>query len=147
MARFNTRSTILRSLLVLFFVSWAAAQSTCSATQPCAEGCCSQYGNCGYGADFCAAENCIGNCDAKSECDPGWGAEWSASESCPLNVCCSPYGFCGTTADFCGDTTVTSPSCSGTSASGRTIGYYEGWSLDRPCDGKTGYDSDSTLHN
>lgn len=39
----------------------------------------------------------------------------------------------GTTSDFCGDTTVTRPSCSGTSSDARTIGYYEGWSLERSC--------------
>ncbi|MCJ1347172.1 hypothetical protein MMC31_005393 [Peltigera leucophlebia] len=54
---------------------------------------------------------------------------------CPLNVCCSKFGFCGTTSEFCASSKVKSPSCSGTSASARTIGYYEGWSTSRPCDG------------
>ncbi|KAF4552683.1 putative glycosyl hydrolases family 18 protein 1 [Elsinoe fawcettii] len=38
-----------------------------------------------------------------------------------------------TTADFCGDNKVKSPSCDGTSSNQRTIGYYEGWNLGRPC--------------
>lgn len=56
------------------------------------------------------------------------------SEHCPLNVCCSEFGFCGTTEDFCGDSTVTQPSCSGTSSTKRMIGYYEGWNHERACD-------------
>ncbi|KAJ5621955.1 chitinase [Penicillium herquei] len=39
----------------------------------------------------------------------------------------------GTTSDFCGDATVNRPSCSGTSSDARTIGYYEGWSLEKTC--------------
>ena len=51
-----------------------------------------------------------------------------------MNVCCSKHGFCGTTPDFCGSSTVTRPSCSGTSSTKRTVGYYESWSVSRPCD-------------
>lgn len=60
------------------------------------------------------------------------GSEYAAAENCPLNVCCSEYGFCGTMTDFCGDSSVAEPVCSGTSATARTIGYYEGWNLERP---------------
>lgn len=110
------------------------AQFTCSPTQPCEIGCCTKFGSCGLGPESCGPENCISNCDRKAECDPGWGAQWSAREACPLNVCCSKYGFCGTTSEFCGDKTVTAPSCSGSSSSKRTIGYYESWGIGRPCD-------------
>ncbi|KAH8802952.1 hypothetical protein F5884DRAFT_903558 [Xylogone sp. PMI_703] len=121
----------------------------CSSTNPCPEGCCSPFGFCGYGPSFCSSESgCIaagsqnGTCNLKSECDPGnfpgwgevWGPEYAMSESCPLNVCCSQFGFCGTTVDFCGSTTVAQPSCDGTSSTKRTIAYYEGWSVTRPCD-------------
>jgi hypothetical protein len=41
----------------------------------------------------------------------------------------------GTTSDFCGSYKVTEPSCTGTSSRKRNIGYYEGFSQDRPCDG------------
>lgn len=61
------------------------------------------------------------------------GSDYVSAERCPLNVCCSEYGFCGTTEDFCGDTTVAQPVCDGTSATQRTIGYYEGWNLERSC--------------
>ncbi|KAH8653610.1 hypothetical protein BX600DRAFT_526827, partial [Xylariales sp. PMI_506] len=122
----------------------------CSTDNPCTEGCCSSLSNvCGYGPDYCGSANCIaaastnGSCAQLSECDPGvypgwgtvWGSDYASAENCPLDVCCSEFGFCGTTSEFCGTTTVTRPSCSGTSASdGRFIGYYEGWSQDRPCD-------------
>ena len=49
---------------------------------------------------------------------------------------CSKYGFCGTTEEFCGTKTVKRPSCSGgSSASQKVIGYYEGWSPTRACQG------------
>ncbi|KAJ5538082.1 hypothetical protein N7494_007561 [Penicillium frequentans] len=67
----------------------------------------------------------------------GIRTDYAAAESCPLNVCCSEFGFCGTSSDFCGDTTWTSPECSGTSASSRRIGYYEGWNLDHSCNTMT----------
>lgn len=120
---------IFTSILLL-----VTAQNTCSPTQPCSIGCCTKFGSCGLGPDSCGPQNCISNCDRKSECDPGWGPQWSTAESCPLNVCCSKYGFCGTTTDFCGNASVTPPSCSGTSSSKRTVGYYESWSVGRPCD-------------
>lgn len=106
---------------------------TCSATQPCTLGCCSKSGVCGLGPNYCSSDNCISSCDYKSECDPGWGMQWSNASTCPLNVCCSSFGFCGTTADFCGSKKVISPSCGGTSSDARTIGYYEGWNLEHNC--------------
>ncbi|RDB24966.1 Chitotriosidase-1 [Hypsizygus marmoreus] len=124
----------LTPLLGLFTLRLVAGQFTCSPTQPCEIGCCTQFGSCGLGPESCGPENCISNCDRKSDCDPGWGSQWSNAESCPLNVCCSRFGFCGTTEEFCGNVTVTAPSCSGSSSSKRTIGYYEAWGITRPCD-------------
>jgi len=86
------------------------------------------------GPTFCGPGNCTSTCNAKSECDPGWGAEWSQQSVCPLNVCCSPFGFCGTTQDFCQGKTIPQPECpGGHSADQRLIGYYEGWNLARHC--------------
>lgn len=124
---------------------------TCAPGTPCTNGaCCSNTGVCSYAPSSCSAEYCISNCDAKAPCgeyaDPN-------NATCPLNVCCSQYGFCkyqkysrvglskltrvgGTTDDFCGTGCQTgygdcgpanTPSCAGTSASSRTIGYYESW--------------------
>lgn len=108
----------------------------CSASQPCKIGCCGKNNVCGLGPDYCSPSNCLNSCSAKSDCDPGWGPQWSNKESCPLNVCCSKYGFCGTTSEFCGDSKVKSPSCTGgNSAAQKVIGYYEGWSSTRVCKG------------
>ncbi|QIW94573.1 hypothetical protein AMS68_000091 [Peltaster fructicola] len=119
---------------------------TCAADRPCKIGCCSKGGVCGLGPEFCAADKCQSSCDAKSECDPGWGSQWSTKETCPLNVCCSKYGFCGTTQEFCGDKKVNEPSCSGNSAGQRVIGYYEGWSTTRACKGLNPEDILSSLY-
>ncbi|KAK3901352.1 hypothetical protein C8A05DRAFT_16453 [Staphylotrichum tortipilum] len=109
---------------------------TCSATKPCALGCCGKNGVCGMGPDYCSPANCVNSCTAKSECDPAnWGPQYAANTKCPLNVCCSKFGFCGTTPEFCGTTQIANPSCpGGKSAIRRTIGYYEGWGVGRACD-------------
>ena len=102
-------------VLMLFLCSSLVYCQTCSKTSPCTtNACCSQWGNCGYGPDFCG-KNCLGNCQAKSEC-----GKYGKREKCPLNVCCSEFGFCGTTDDFCSTTkkcqnncgNVTLPTCS-----------------------------------
>ncbi|KAK7737549.1 hypothetical protein SLS63_002678 [Diaporthe eres] len=82
---------------------------------------------------ICSAENCIGTCERKAECDGGnWGAEWVDKVKCPLNVCCSKSGYCGTTKLFCGDKKVDRPaSCE--KGINRVVGYYEGWAYKRPC--------------
>jgi chitinase len=66
----------------------------CSATTPCATGCCSKFGFCGFGIDFCGA-GCLNNCDAKLGCDAG--------NPCEIG-CCSKYGFCGFGKDYCSPT-------------------------------------------
>ncbi|KAK3322953.1 glycoside hydrolase superfamily [Apodospora peruviana] len=147
-------SALTFALFTLLFSLLIDAQ-TCSPGSPCEIGCCSTDGGfCGYGPDYCAADKCNaalsanGTCHQLSECDPGfnpgwgpsWGSTYAGSQLCPLNVCCSQFGFCtpgGTTEEFCGTSTVTQPSCSGSSASQRTLGYYEGWAPTRPCDAMT----------
>ncbi|KAJ5618563.1 hypothetical protein N7528_006674 [Penicillium herquei] len=143
---------VAAALQLLLLSSVALADdNACSADNPCTEGCCSSTSNvCGYGPNYCGS-SCIADasynstCSHLSECDPGvypgygdvWGSTYASAETCPLDVCCSEYGYCGTTSDFCGNTTWASPSCSGTSATERRIGYYEGWNLDHSCDTMT----------
>lgn len=132
-------NSIWRSWIVFVLLHFAVVtiqqDFTCSPTKPCASGCCSNTGVCGLGPTFCGSGNCTSSCDQKSQCDPGWGSQWSTAEKCPLNVCCSQFGFCGTGSQFCGaNDHVNVPSCSGLSATQRTIAYYEGWSPTRPCD-------------
>ncbi|RAL04126.1 putative class V chitinase [Aspergillus ibericus CBS 121593] len=145
------RTTTLSSLTFLLSLSVIGRcdDIACSESNPCTEGCCSKLSAvCGYGPDYCSSDNCIaaastnGTCSQLSDCDPSvsgwtttaWGSEYASSEKCPLNVCCSAYGFCGTTSDFCGNTTVAEPVCEGSSATKKTIAYYEGWNLERSCD-------------
>jgi hypothetical protein len=84
--------TLFLAVLTLFFSLSVAQDFSCSPTKPCPIGCCGNSGICGLGPTFCGAGNCTSTCDAKSDCDPGWGAKWSNAEKCPLNVCCSEFG-------------------------------------------------------
>ncbi|KAL4890692.1 glycoside hydrolase superfamily [Aspergillus ambiguus] len=110
---------------------------SCSKDTPCKLGCCGPldptgHGVCGFGPEYCG-KGCTSDCGRKSECDPGWGKDWSSAPTCPLNVCCSKFGFCGTSADFCGDKKVVSPECNGKSATAKVVGYWEAWNNQRPC--------------
>ncbi|KAJ4009153.1 hypothetical protein NW752_009451 [Fusarium irregulare] len=112
---------------------------SCSKKKGCKKGCCGPLneqgvGVCGTGPKFCG-KNCTSECDYKSECDPGWGLQYSNFTECPLNVCCSEYGFCGTLPSYCKGKTVASPQCSKDqhTSDKRTVGYYEGWNYQKPC--------------
>ncbi|KAG7049801.1 glycoside hydrolase family 18 protein [Colletotrichum scovillei] len=136
------RMKLLKPAVLVFCLLLAASgviaqqDYSCSPTKPCKLGCCGKNNVCGLGPSYCAPANCTSSCGAKSECDPGWGSAWSQREKCPLNVCCSKFGFCGTTKEFCGDKKVKAPSCPGGSSAGkRVIGYYEGWSTTKACNG------------
>lgn len=78
---------------------------TCTETKGCDIGCCGAIdpttgvGVCGLGPDFCA-DGCVSSCDYKSECDPGWGMQYSNASVCPLNVCCSPFGYVKSSGTF-----------------------------------------------
>ncbi|KAH8882436.1 glycoside hydrolase [Thozetella sp. PMI_491] len=118
-------------------------EGACAPGTPCVNGaCCSKEGFCGYSPDFCGANVCISNCDAKAECGQ---YALAGNERCPLNVCCSKYGFCGTEDEFCGATCdntygncghPASPFCAASQRTSRNkkIGYYEGWATTRACD-------------
>ncbi|KAL4745602.1 glycoside hydrolase superfamily [Aspergillus terricola var. indicus] len=104
--------------------------ATCSELEPCLEGCCSKFGSCGFGDDFCG-DDCVNNCDVKAQC-----GENENLTSCPFGVWCSEFGFCG---DGCqsGCDVVVSPSCTSTGDSSsleRVIAYYELFQFSRPCD-------------
>ncbi len=125
--------TLLACFSILLFVLPTFAQD-CSASNPCPVGCCTKWGFCGLGPDYCGSDICVANCDRKSQCDPGgFGSEYAENSKCPLNVCCSKFGFCGMTDEFCGNKKVKQPSCGSGHNLPRVVGYYEGWSKDRPC--------------
>ncbi|KAF2664834.1 glycoside hydrolase family 18 protein [Microthyrium microscopicum] len=82
---------------------------------------------------------------------PAAGTDISTLNPCPLNACCDVWGQCGVTAEFCTDTNTGAPgtaqpgtngcisNCgtdvvsSGPPAIYRTVAYYEGFGLSRPC--------------
>lgn len=105
---------------------------SCSKDKPCeTTACCSQWGFCGFGPDFCGS-TCVRDCDKRPEC-----GEFSLTPECPLKVCCSQYGFCGTTNDFCSQcqSNCNAPvkqKCAANTASVR-VGYYASWARDRVC--------------
>ncbi|KAK2074979.1 hypothetical protein P8C59_009144 [Phyllachora maydis] len=90
----------------------------CSASSPCPDGsCCNNQGGCGYGPANCGDGNCTNTCDATA----------------------FYYGYCGTGSDFCSSPQpdapcqagfgscdeVAAPTCGGSSASGRSMAYYQ----------------------
>jgi len=86
--------TKLLLLLALFGASFVLAQN-CG----CAPGtCCSQWGYCGTGPDFCGA-GCREGCPSSS----GNGGGGGGGCNCAPGLCCSKYGYCGVGNDFCGD--------------------------------------------
>src|SRR5689334_13060468 len=56
----------------------------CTVASDCPEQgmCCSKWGFCGHGPDFC------GPCKQDSEC--------------PFGMCCSAHGYCGSGEEYCG---------------------------------------------
>jgi chitinase len=109
----------------------------CDSSTPCPDGsCCRRDGRCGYGKENCDSSVCISNCGATALC--GRDSK-GGTVKCPLNVCCSYFGYCGVEQNYCnggGPTspcqtgfgscqTIAPPSCGGSSAAGRSIGYYQ----------------------
>ncbi|KAL4740418.1 hypothetical protein BDV11DRAFT_214414 [Aspergillus similis] len=83
------------SYFLLSFLSYIAivVAQDCSASNPCATGCCSKHGYCGVGEDFCGAD-CVANCDYEQV------TECNENKLCPLG-CCSKFGICGFGPDYC----------------------------------------------
>ncbi|KAK3943074.1 hypothetical protein QBC46DRAFT_447135 [Diplogelasinospora grovesii] len=86
-------SSSFKLALLLFVGAWRfVAAQECSSTVPCATGCCSKFGYCGWGDEYCK-DGCINSCNAQPAC--------SASKPCATG-CCSIYGNCGLGPDYCG---------------------------------------------
>ncbi|CAK7236302.1 hypothetical protein SEUCBS140593_009574 [Sporothrix eucalyptigena] len=81
---------------------------------------------------------------------PAAGVSIASLNPCPLNACCDIWGQCGTTTEFCVDTSTGAPGTAAPGTNGcisncgtaivqtpgstfRSVGYYEGFSLSRPC--------------
>ncbi|KAJ1657349.1 hypothetical protein IWQ61_003238 [Dispira simplex] len=88
---------VVATVFLLGTASFVAAQGQCNANTPCPDNmCCSQYGYCGTGSEFCG-EGC-----QNGPCEGGQGS-CSAKQACtdPTH-CCSKFGFCGIGTEFCG---------------------------------------------
>jgi hypothetical protein len=95
------------SLILLFFIPLTSLanplldlpirrQVGSCANAPCPAGlCCSPYGYCGTGPDYCSLGSCIG----------GVGGTCSTA-----GQCCSIYGYCGTGPDYCPPTSSSTSS-------------------------------------
>ncbi|KAK3938613.1 hypothetical protein QBC46DRAFT_440079, partial [Diplogelasinospora grovesii] len=89
--------SVVRLLLAVFLALFSvlAAAQDCSATKLCATGCCSKYGYCGVGDDFCGA-GCQSTCNyvaPPTDCGP--------DRPCADGSCCSKFGFCGLGQKYC----------------------------------------------
>jgi hypothetical protein len=81
----TSRPVLLYCALLFLLITYVQAQD-CSKLNPCATGCCSKFGYCGTGDDFCGSGNCVDTCDFKLGCDK--------NNPCKIG-CCSKFGFCG----------------------------------------------------
>lgn len=85
------------SLVLLSLVNSAAGN--CLVGGGCGQGlCCSPFGVCGSGAQYCGAAGAVFS---------GWaGTPYAGGDcrvvGCGLGYCCSAYGYCGTTIEYCG---------------------------------------------
>ncbi|KAL4801183.1 hypothetical protein BDV18DRAFT_149844 [Aspergillus unguis] len=90
--------------------------TTCS--NPNFGSCCSIYGYCGDGTDFCGPGTCYsGDCDPdiggpsiNGECGPSFAGNKTCSGT-QFGDCCSVSGYCGSTDDYCGAGNCYSGSC------------------------------------
>lgn len=92
-----------RSLILSFFVLTS---------------CCSMYGYCGDGKDFCGPGICFsGNCDPDTggpsingECGPSFAGNKTCTGT-QFGDCCSVNGYCGSSDDYCGSGNCYSGAC------------------------------------
>ncbi|KAJ1966789.1 hypothetical protein IWQ62_002251 [Dispira parvispora] len=102
------RNLAIAAIAILATASFASAQGQCNANTPCPNNlCCSKYGYCGVGTEFCGTGCQNGPCE-------GSQGQCSSTKACAdPNHCCSQYGYCGVGAEFCGTGCQNGP-CEGT---------------------------------
>jgi hypothetical protein len=59
--------------------------------------CCSQWGYCGLGSEFCGNGCQSGACCPEKRC-----GKQAGGDKCPNNFCCSAGGYCGLGGNYCG---------------------------------------------
>ncbi|CAF0856596.1 unnamed protein product [Rotaria sordida] len=96
-------------LLLFSFVNSVA--SNCLIGSSCGAGrCCSSFGYCGTGVQFCGT---TGGVYATRDC---------RVVGCPSGGCCSRFGYCGTTAEHCGGILVPNPAIGNCRVTGCSAG-------------------------
>lgn len=103
----------------------ATTNGTCGAdyggllcTNPDFGPCCSIYGYCGTGDDFCGAGSCYsGSCDTDTgglstngECGPNYAGNKTCTGT-QFGGCCSNYGYCGNSSTYCAAVNCYSGDC------------------------------------
>ncbi|KAK9418922.1 putative LysM domain-containing protein [Seiridium unicorne] len=68
--------------------------------------CCSPYGHCGTGPDYCVNTN--GTATQDGSCGPDHGGTTCTPQ---FGTCCSIYGYCGNGTDYCGPGNCFSGTC------------------------------------
>lgn len=93
-----------------FSTSLISRAVNCATNADCGTGaCCSKYGYCGTGSDYCGTQTNCGNTGAP----------------CAAGQCCSQYGYCGTGPDYCGSPT-TPPTTGGVTCTARALYHGDG---------------------
>ncbi|OEL16989.1 Agglutinin isolectin 2 [Dichanthelium oligosanthes] len=103
------KALALAVLALVYAAASAQAQAQCGSQAGgavCPKNlCCSQYGYCGIGADYCGV-GCQSQCSPPGAFGVGVPVAQCGSQAggamCPKNLCCSQYGFCGIGAAYCG---------------------------------------------
>jgi len=87
----TTMKAIASLVLLLCFFNLILA----ACNPPCDAGlCCSQWGFCGVGPDYCGTGGAeSGPSDA--------GANLACNPPCASGLCCSQWGFCGSGPEYC----------------------------------------------
>jgi hypothetical protein len=82
------------------------SNAQCGGRRRCGGGlCCSRFGYCGLGGDYCGAGCQNGPCYRTANYDENAlpaNAQCGGRKKCGGGLCCSKYGYCGRGRDYCG---------------------------------------------
>ncbi|PVH85012.1 hypothetical protein DL98DRAFT_584069 [Cadophora sp. DSE1049] len=88
-----TLALLLSTALAAAMPSLTQRQGNCRSAGDCGGGmCCSQYGYCGSGAEYCGGSG-VATAPVPSSTSGG---------GCPAGMCRSKWGYCGTGPEYCG---------------------------------------------
>ncbi|KAJ1913068.1 hypothetical protein IWQ60_009366, partial [Tieghemiomyces parasiticus] len=108
MVRVSAFLTLLAFVAAPIFVAAQGVPSggSCNASTPCAAGlCCSQWGYCGTGPEYCGSKPPTSTSQGgggPKPTDVSTDGSCNANKVCPGTQCCSQWGYCGAGDAFCG---------------------------------------------